>query len=176
MALALVHNLAQVCSTNQHKCGSRWESGMRISRTISEDGRTIWVCSCWNANIVRLPKGWECPCGCRMWPPLSSVPLVGSVCCLCNSSTGPLSRDLPSSRLWDHEALGSPYLLTGPAPSLADLTPNVSWKFIPIEWILMEIWCFKGLQMRFCGSSVNSPSACYFYCSTFTLPVNCSGL
>lgn len=32
---------------------------MRISRTISEDGRTIWVCSCLNANIVWLPKGWE---------------------------------------------------------------------------------------------------------------------
>lgn len=87
------------------ECGSRWENGMRISRTVSEDSRAIWVCSCLYANIILLPKGREvqhfqsilvaAECGLRS----CLVPLVGNVCYLCIFSPGPFSRDFPSFRL-----------------------------------------------------------------------------
>lgn len=163
------------------ECGSRWESGRRISQTSSEDSRAIGVYSCLYANTGLLTKGYEVQhfqsvlvaaecglCSCL-------VPLVGDVCDLRICSTGPLSRDFPSSGLWDHGGFRPTYLLMGTEPSLADMTPNMSRKFFPSEWILKEI-CFKGLQMRLCGSSVNTPSACYFYLAAFTFPVNLSSL
>lgn len=38
------------------ECGSRWESGMRISQTSSEDSRAIGVCSCLHPTQGCLPK------------------------------------------------------------------------------------------------------------------------
>lgn len=52
---SICHNTAQGGSIN-HVTICAGESGMRVSRTNTEYGREIWVCSCSYANMVLLPK------------------------------------------------------------------------------------------------------------------------
>lgn len=104
------------------------------------------------------------------------MPLVGDVWYLGIFNSGPLSRDFPSPRLWDCE---------GFEPHTCSLVLHVHWQIWLQMWAessspMNESWwifdCFQGLQMTFCCSSVNTPSAFYYYFATLTLPVNFSSL